>query len=74
MPTSSLTPQQLQKISHAIEQTMAQLQRMETGTDLKTMQSSARLCLKQLYEARELLQAYLPSNSNDGIYAGGFKT
>lgn len=61
MSTNPLTPQQLVQISEAIEQTMTQLQSMEASTDLRPLQYNARLCWEQLYEARELLRANLPS-------------
>lgn len=71
MPTNPLTPQQLQQISQAIEQTMMQLQSMENSKDIQPMQYNARLCWEQLYESRELLRAHLvlKSDSQPGKFS-----
>lgn len=73
MSTSPLTPQQLRQLSQAIEQTMTQLQIMETSTELQPMQYNARLCWEQLYEARELLRNHLPAQQPYEIHMGNFK-
>jgi len=61
--TIPLTPQQLKQIVVDIEQTMEQLQVIETSKDLEPMKYNARLCWERLYEARELLRAQMPSDT-----------
>lgn len=62
MSTDSLTSQQLEKMTQAVEQTMMRLQVIETLTT-PPMQYNARLCWERLYDAREILRAHLPSQS-----------